>query len=144
MPLSSPLPHDAQPTVSSDSAFLFVPLPSDLNCGNSLNPVMLIMCPFRRFRIPGRTVRIILAVPKKFTSNCSRKFQSLISSNAPTKATLVKHTAESLFEAVLTTTSICPNFSSASAMDDWHSHICRTSHSISAHVSGYSVARDCY
>jgi len=52
------------------------------------------ICPLLRRLIAGNTQRIIFAVPKKFTSNWSRKFQSLISSTAPTNAIISRYTTQ--------------------------------------------------
>jgi hypothetical protein len=82
--------HDEQQIVNLSLVCQFVPLQLVIFSNVSiLNPVILIICPLRLCLIPGRTVRIIFAVPKKLTSNCSLKFQSLISSKAPTKADII-------------------------------------------------------
>ena len=130
VPQSTPPQHDAPHSTNSNSASQSVQLkhqPTLPSCGEILNPVILIICPLRRLLIPGKTHRIIFAVPKKFTSNCSRKFQSLISSTAPTNATISPPSSgytgflgrwgAVLLLAVFTTTSIFPNRSSASAIE---------------------------
>jgi hypothetical protein len=89
-PQNIPPQHDGPHSTNSNSASQSVQLTINplFHQEEILNPVILIICPLRRLLIPGKTHRIIFAVPKKFTSNCSRKFQSLISSTAPTNATI--------------------------------------------------------
>jgi len=100
IPQNIPQQHDAPHLTNSNSASQSVQLkhqPTIPSGGEILNPVILIICPLRRLLIPGKTHRIIFAVPKKFTSNCSRKFQSLISSTAPTNATISHLRVHKLF-----------------------------------------------
>src|ERR1700693_1607606 len=81
------------------------------------------MCPFRRFRIPGSTARVMRESPKKLISNMRRTSASSLSSTAPkypmpalfTSTSIPPKCCSALFADASTSTGLVTSSSSTSA-----------------------------